>query len=294
MNWREEKGDLRSGLHLAVNEEHEEVVDLLLSQSGVEVNMADKYKRTALMVACRLGLDNMVRKLLRVDGVGLNCRSVDGRTALHYAVWENNPVCVEVLREQPELYCDCSVVAMAAAWGRADCLEVILSLPELCLDKEVAWLAVRNTSRGDPVRSVRLLSEDGRVDWNAKDSAGDTPLFYCLKKGQIEMAKILLSNPGVDHDLMDGEGKYLENIARERNLREILDLKWGGVRASARRSRCPVCLEQLSTNSQVHQCQDGHFVCGNCRPSVKACPTCRGRLMGRAHGFEEHLKNLNL
>jgi len=24
------------------------------------------------------------------------------------------------------------------------------------------------------------------------------------------------------------------------------------------------------------QCQSGHLVCGNCRPKVSACPTCRG------------------
>lgn len=37
---------------------------------------------------------------------------------------------------------------------------------------------------------------------------------------------------------------------------------------------CPVCLEYMLP--PYLQCQSGHLVCGNCRPKLSCCPTCRG------------------
>ncbi|CDW60028.1 E3 ubiquitin protein ligase Siah1 [Trichuris trichiura] len=37
---------------------------------------------------------------------------------------------------------------------------------------------------------------------------------------------------------------------------------------------CPVCLEYMMP--PYLQCQSGHLVCGNCRPKLTCCPTCRG------------------
>lgn len=37
---------------------------------------------------------------------------------------------------------------------------------------------------------------------------------------------------------------------------------------------CPVCLEYMLP--PYLQCQSGHLVCGNCRPKLQCCPTCRG------------------
>ena len=32
---------------------------------------------------------------------------------------------------------------------------------------------------------------------------------------------------------------------------------------------CPVCFEQYSAETGVHQCGKGHFICGNCRSMVE-------------------------
>jgi E3 ubiquitin-protein ligase SIAH1 len=37
---------------------------------------------------------------------------------------------------------------------------------------------------------------------------------------------------------------------------------------------CPVCMEYMLP--PYLQCPQGHLVCGNCRPKVNCCPTCRG------------------
>ena len=64
VNWREEGGDLRPGLHLAVNEEHEEVVDLLLAK-GADPNCTDRDGRSCLHLGCCSGHPETVSRLLR-------------------------------------------------------------------------------------------------------------------------------------------------------------------------------------------------------------------------------------
>merc|ERR1719333_393397 len=40
------------------------------------------------------------------------------------------------------------------------------------------------------------------------------------------MARCLINTPGVDLNTVDADGRYLEDIARQRNVREILELLW--------------------------------------------------------------------
>merc|ERR1712062_439935 len=48
----------------------------------------------------------------------------------------------------------------------------------------------------------------------------------CLKNNKRETARCLINTPGVDLDTVDRDGKYLEDIARERNRTKILELLW--------------------------------------------------------------------
>ena len=142
---------------------------------------------------------------------------------------------------------------------------------------------------------MELLSGDRRVDWNIKNRDGDTPVMYCLKNNKIEMARCLINTPGVDLDTVDRDGRYLETIARERDL-NILSLvcRANTTNIASRIPECPVCYERFTGQSQVFQCQQGHFVCGTCRPRVHTCPVCRGNMMGRCHGAEQILQSLNI
>ena len=88
-----------TGLHYVVKENHYgELLELLLTQSGVNVNIYSKDKHTPLMVACEMGHVNIVRRLSQVPDIQYNCRDLNDRTALHQAVYRNKPRCVEVLR----------------------------------------------------------------------------------------------------------------------------------------------------------------------------------------------------
>ena len=65
-------------------------------------------------------------------------------------------------------------------------------------------------------RCVELLSEDPR-DWDTRDPSpedGKTPLLFCLERGKVEMAKIIIKNPRVDLNMQNDAGKFPETIAR--------------------------------------------------------------------------------
>ena len=233
VNWMDGVHFHYAGLHYAANVGHEELLDLLLAQRGVDVNTKDSLNGTPLMVACVWGEENIVRKLRQVEGIHLNCQSGAGFTALHLAVMYGSPGCVRELKGAAGLDWNIKDVdgmtplLVAAYYGRADCLQVLLNVPHVDLAAtnksgyNVAWVAVmsledelNDDDAGDQLRCVKLLSEEPSVDWNTRDEAGDTPLLFCLKEKKLDLLRILLNNPSVDSNGQDKDGKYPETIAR--------------------------------------------------------------------------------
>ena len=225
VNWRRDATGW-AGLHFAAQDNYGELLELLLAQTGVDVNIRTNRNWTPLMVACWKGHENIVRRLCQFTGIQLNSRDDGGDTALHLAVKFNNPACVSVLKEVAGVNWKARTnncrypLTLAVFCGHAECLQIILTVPEPDLDLSVTDSDGRNIAQiaveedvGDRQRCVELLSGDRRVDhyWNTKKS---NPVMYCLKNYKIEMARCLINTPGVDLGTVDRDGKYLENIAR--------------------------------------------------------------------------------
>ena len=51
-----------TGLHWAAVNNHSELLELLLAQTGVDVNVTNNEDETPLMMACFAGRENIVRK----------------------------------------------------------------------------------------------------------------------------------------------------------------------------------------------------------------------------------------
>ena len=193
VNWRREE-DGQTGLHLAAVSDCQELLELLLAQTGVKVNIRDQNYRTPLMAACISGQERIVRRLCQAPDVSLNCPDDNGLTALHFAVKfspGSSSACVSVLREAGARV-DWNArtddgrfpLTMAVFSGSAGILETILSVGQPDLDlsvispsnRNVAQLAVESYGL-DSLRCVELLARDGRVDWSIKNRYGDTPLM---------------------------------------------------------------------------------------------------------------------
>ena len=96
VNWKDQRGMF--GLHIAARGNYRELLELLLVQTGVDVNIRTNGNLTPLMWACIKGHENIMRRLCQVTGIRLNSRGyVAGGTALYWAVDQNNLACVSVL-----------------------------------------------------------------------------------------------------------------------------------------------------------------------------------------------------
>ena len=163
------------------------------------------------MAACATGHEDIVRRLCEVPGIDLNCTDVSGRTALHHAVEQNRLGCVRRLRAVQGVSWNVeasgwSPLSLAADRGRADILQVILSVPEpdLCVSlpdpegRSVGQVAVESR-HGDAIRCVQLLSQDPRINWNIRNQEGDTPELYCKKRNKKKMYKESQHNRNSKH-----------------------------------------------------------------------------------------------
>ena len=74
INWRRD-ADGEAGLHFAARHNYGELLELLLAQTGVNVNIRTNNKKTPLMEACIDGHENIVRRLCQVTGIQLNSRN---------------------------------------------------------------------------------------------------------------------------------------------------------------------------------------------------------------------------
>ena len=198
VNWRTDDDVGAAGLHFAARDNYGELLELLLAQTGVNVNIRTNKNETPLMVACYYGHEKIVRRLCTVTDIQLNSRDDRGLTALHRAVDvdNNRPACVSVLRGVAGV--DWNVrnnygkypLTQAVHRGNAESLQIILTVPEPHLDLSVtdsginiAQIAVESNG-GDRQRCLELLSGVRRVDWNINTQY--TPVMHCLKNNREE------------------------------------------------------------------------------------------------------------
>merc|ERR1712048_554245 len=61
-----------------------------------------------------------------------------------------------------------------------------------------------------------------------------------------------------------------------------------------KKPNCPICLEEMSTDTMIAQCISGHHICWGCKEKLAKndCPSCGKPVDGRAFGMESYLKYL--
>merc|ERR1712096_325355 len=55
---------------------------------------------------------------------------------------------------------------------------------------------------------------------------------------------------------------------------------------------CPYCMEEMRPPGRIFQCMIGHLICEKClaSPSIRDCPTCNQKIIGRNRGLESILE----
>jgi len=279
-----------------------------MKKGKLDVCMCNREEILAMAaMGCEVGT---VQKLCDLPGIDVNAGN-----PLKWAAFHNNKAIIEILAEDPELGWNAgdrsggNPITSALDNGYDGIVKILLEQQTLDLNfidskgRSVGHCAVeyrflkkhfpkRKNEIAFPVKCVELLSKDRRVNWNVRDQNGETPIMIAMKNKEMEMVKILLKTPGVNlKDLTKiVEGSLIQDL-----LKEMLHQADESARSFASNvPECPVCLSQFNSYSRVFQCSEGHFVCEKCNPRVEHCPVCREEMMGRAHGFERFLQDLNL
>ena len=128
----------RTCLMEATRANHEEMVDLLLAQPGIDVNAKDNFDYTSLHYACsRFTKYNVaiLSKLLAVPGILLNERdSNSGMTPIMWAICSRKPEAVQVMAAVEEVDLDVS----HNGWSLEDLAHRRAKYDVLCL----LWLSM--------------------------------------------------------------------------------------------------------------------------------------------------------
>jgi len=247
---------------------------------GCDINcVGGTYNRTGLIYSAGYFFnEDIMNTILQHKSVNVNKTDDLGATAIQHACMFNNPLAVEIL-------------------GRVAGMEVNRK------DNDGETAVNIAAERGNIECLVELLKIPG-VDLNIKDDSGDTAVLTAFKVDNKDVLKLLLTTPGVDLTITDKNNKTLEQLARDENAADVLKMIPGtlehqvevlaqtvqNLQKSKKAPECPVCFHQLLPPKQMFQCVEGHIVCGTCRPKIQICPTCRGAMTGRAHAFEQFLR----
>ncbi|CDK30269.1 ankyrin repeat domain-containing protein [Candidatus Babela massiliensis] len=248
-------------LILSSEKNYENLLNLLLKYTAVDINAIDVFGFTALSQAYEYGYDNIVKVimkdpkldikkaflnaakhdqsllefLLESTNFDINAKDQDGNTALMLAVMYSNTNSVNVLLNYYNKKLEDinvknnngdTVLMIAIRYNNIDIIKRILE--ESTID-----INVKNNENISPlILAIRLgneelsgeLLKDKRTDVNIKDDYGNTPLILASDQGEKNIVKVLINNPDTDIDIANDEGYTALYYAR-RNGHKVI-VKW--------------------------------------------------------------------
>lgn len=183
---------LHSALFFAAQQGHDEIVSILLSQPGVDIDSTSSSGETPLMQAAMNGHESTVRLLL-ADGANVNVQDHLGRSLLSVAAESGQPAMVKFLLELDGVNPD----------HKNQNGETPLSL----LAKSApSSFRKRSSGRAMLLDVAQTLLSTSGVDADSKRHDGRTPLSFAAESRNAPLVKLLLAQPSVDPDSKDNDG----------------------------------------------------------------------------------------
>ena len=80
----------------------------------------------------------------------------------------------------------------------------------------------------------------------------------------------------------------------ETKLEELQNLNNNNNNIKVMKPPCPICFEEMSYDTKIAQCINGHHLCWSCKEKLekKECPSCGLPVNGRAFGMESYLRSI--
>ena len=153
---------------------HFDVVQLLLSVNGIQVNQSKKNGTTPLFIACQRDCMKVVNALLAREEIQINQAMKDGATPLFVACQKDRVKVVNALLVRKEIQIN------QAMNNGATPLHV--------------------ACQNDHVKVVNALLARKEIQINQANNNGATPLYIACQEDRMKVVKALLTNKEIDID----------------------------------------------------------------------------------------------
>ncbi|XP_029654054.1 26S proteasome non-ATPase regulatory subunit 10-like isoform X2 [Octopus sinensis] len=179
---------------------------------------------TPLMIASQVGADRRIIDILIKAGPELEAKDFGGQTALHWAVYGDQPHAVEILLSRG---CDVNPrdedgrtpLYLACWWGYLHIVDILLGhngIDANVVDNDgdtPLHLAVQRCK----YKVVSVMLKQGSVQLDIQNNQKRTPLLEAVSQGHLGMTHKLIAL-GANINAVDGEGNSCLHLAVEREV----------------------------------------------------------------------------
>ncbi|KAL2864977.1 ankyrin repeat-containing domain protein [Aspergillus lucknowensis] len=226
---------------------NESIVKAILADGDIDLSQANENGKTLLHISAMVHDHQDVIKVLLAQGIPVNARDSNGRTALFYAAENQNPEAVRMLLEYGAtphsnnlknhplwacLFGEGSFVS--CAWAPTEELIALMcatikelfeygaGTSEILQQRTILHELFSNRNYESLEIVVQMLLDLG-VDPNRVDEAGMTPLHYSALFGYTQTVTCLLLG-GADVNIKNRQGKTAVQIAEDNGWSVVVDL----------------------------------------------------------------------
>lgn len=185
--------DERLPIHWALSNNHQVIVELLISRKDFDPDVQDGSGWTPLMIASSLKDGDALVDLLLSKDADVSIKNYNGQTALHFCASKNN---LDVARK------------------------LLLHKASARVKDKRGQLPLHRAAAVGSVPMVNLLLQN-RSPLNATDIAGYTALHHAVSEGHGDTALVLLK-VGAETDKRDVDGHLALNLAPDAKIKKFI------------------------------------------------------------------------
>ena len=211
----------------AVTAGNNEAVEFLLQLETVNIDHTNEEGKTALMLACERGHEDIVHSLLSA-GANVNIQNNKGWTALMIASKHNHISIIHMLLQanaNPHLKTPIgsNAVLIASGNGSYEVVELLISKGvDYKYQREDGMTAFMLACQNGHTQIVELLLKE-QVDPNVQDKDGWNAFMLACKKGHAKIVELLLKKQ-VDPNVQKKSGRNAFMFACQNGHTQIVEL----------------------------------------------------------------------
>jgi len=239
-----------------VESNYTEIIKALLLRKA-KINSKYSKNETALHIACRFGLRNVLESLLK-NGKGYDINSLDkeGNTPLHYACYGKYTSIVKILLRDEHINVNItdphgdSPLMIAVYNNHSDTVLELLKYPKTNIDmlNKVLETPLIAACRLNYYNVAKILIDHKANINNRYDANGETAIFHSVRNGSKILTKYLLNNKAcITYTNKNGQTPLA--LAKDGNNKEVTNILLKHIESDKTLSRGSKPKPYISRNS---------------------------------------------